>query len=33
MKMLPFRGDKEIKSKPTPELSEEFEDINKLFKE
>ena len=33
MNKLPFRGDEEIKSKPTPELSKEFEDMNQLFKE
>ncbi len=33
MKELPFRGDDEIKSKPAPKLSKEFEDLNELFEE
>ena len=33
MNKLQFRGDEEIKSKPTPEFSKEFEDMNQLFKE
>jgi hypothetical protein len=28
---LPFRGDDEIKSKSTPKLLKEFEDLNELF--
>ena len=33
MNKLPFLGDEEIKSKPTPELSKEFQDMNTLFNE
>ena len=33
MNKLQFRGDNEIKSKPTPELSNKFEDMNQLFQE
>jgi hypothetical protein len=30
---LPFRGDDEIKLKPAPKLSKQFEDLIELFEE
>jgi hypothetical protein len=33
MNELPFCGDDEIKSKPAPKLSKEFEDLNEIFEE
>ena len=32
MKKIPFLGDEQIKSKPTPELKE-FQDMNQLFQQ